>query len=91
MELLVPYGLGALVMAGYMLIASPAVCRRYAILNLHPALPDGPTGTWQEVIWQLLDEGAAETGAMIHRATAELDRGPVISLFRLPIAGAGLG
>lgn len=87
MELLVPYSLGALVMAGYMLIVSPAMCRRYALLNLHPALPDGPTGTWQEVIWQLLETGAAETGAMIHRATPELDRGPVISFFRFPIVG----
>ena len=51
-----PYRLGVLVMAGYMLIVSPAMCRRFAILNLHPALPGGPTGTWQEVIWRLLDE-----------------------------------
>lgn len=88
MELLAPLRLGALVMAGYMLVVSPAMCRRYALLNLHPALPNGPTGTWQEVIWQLLDEETDETGAMIHRATPELDRGPVISFFRLPIAGA---
>jgi phosphoribosylglycinamide formyltransferase-1 len=87
MDLLVPYRLGVLVMAGYMLIVSPAVCRRYALLNLHPALPDGPTGTWQEVIWQLLDEEAGETGAMVHLATAELDRGPVVSSFRFPITG----
>ena len=87
MDLLVPHRLGVLVMAGYMLIASPAMCRRYAILNLHPALPGGPTGTWQQVIWQLLDEGAEETGAMIHLATAELDRGPVVAYFRLPLRG----
>ena len=89
MELLVPFGLGALVMAGYMLVVSPAMCRRYALLNLHPALPGGPTGTWQEVIWQLLGQEAAETGAMIHRATPELDRGPVISFFRFPMVGGG--
>ncbi len=88
-ELLVPYNLGVLVMAGYMLIASPALCRKFAILNLHPALPGGPTGTWQEVIWQLLEEEAAETGAMIHLATAQLDRGPVVSSFRLPLRGDG--
>lgn len=87
MDLLEPYGLGVLVMAGYMLIVSPAMCRRYALLNLHPALPGGPTGTWQEVIWRLLEEEAAETGAMIHLATAELDRGPVISYFRFSITG----
>lgn len=88
---LIPFGLGALVMAGYMLIASPAMCRKFAILNLHPALPDGPTGTWQEVIWQLLEQDAEETGAMIHRATPELDRGPVISYFRFALAGEEWG
>jgi len=87
MELLVPYRLGVLVMAGYMLITSPAMCRRYAILNLHPALPGGPTGTWQQVIWRLLEDEAAETGAMMHLATAQLDRGPVIGYFRLPLRG----
>lgn len=78
---------GVLVMAGYMLIASPAMCRRFAILNLHPALPGGPTGTWQEVIWRLLEDEAEETGAMIHLATAELDRGPVVSFFRFSLRG----
>ena len=87
MDLLVPYRLGVLVMAGYMLIVSPAMCRRYALLNLHPALPDGPTGTWQEVIWQLLEEETSETGAMIHLATAQLDRGPVVSSFHFPLTG----
>jgi phosphoribosylglycinamide formyltransferase-1 len=87
MELLVPHRLGALVMAGYMLIVSPAMCRRYALLNLHPALPGGPTGTWQEVIWQLLEDEATETGAMVHLATAQLDRGPVVSSFRFSLTG----
>ena len=86
-DLLVPYGLGVLVMAGYMLISSPALCRKFAILNLHPALPGGPKGTWQQVIWQLLDEEAEETGAMIHLATAQLDRGPVVSTFRFSLRG----
>jgi phosphoribosylglycinamide formyltransferase 1 len=86
-DLLRPYSLGVLVMAGYMLIVGPAMGRRYPILNLHPALPGGPTGTWQGVIWQLLGQEAEETGAMIHIATAELDRGPVVSYFRLPLRG----
>jgi phosphoribosylglycinamide formyltransferase 1 len=87
MDLLVPYRLGVLVMAGYMLVVSPAMCRRYALLNLHPALPGGPTGTWQEVIWRLLEDKARETGAMMHLATPELDRGPVIAYFRFPLHG----
>ncbi len=87
MDLLVPHRLGVLVMAGYMLVASPAMCRKFAILNLHPALPSGPTGTWQDVIWQLLDDEADATGAMVHLATAQLDRGPVVSTFRLSLRG----
>jgi len=86
-DLLIPYRLGVLVMAGYMLVASPAMCRKYAILNLHPALPGGPTGTWQEVIWRLMEDEAEETGAMIHLATAQLDRGPVVSYFRFSLRG----
>jgi phosphoribosylglycinamide formyltransferase 1 len=86
-ERLKPFRLDVLVMAGYMLIVSPAFCRANVLLNLHPALPNGPTGTWQEVIWQLLQDQATETGGMMHMATAELDRGPVVSFFRFSIRG----
>ncbi|MBM2831693.1 MAG: phosphoribosylglycinamide transformylase, folate-dependent, partial [Dehalococcoidia bacterium] len=48
-------------LAGYMLIVGPEMCRRYDMINLHPAMPGGPTGTWQEVIWQLMDGRAEET------------------------------
>ena len=74
-------------LAGYMLIAGPEMCRRYNMINLHPALPNGPKGTWQEVIWQLIKEDAAESGVMMHLVTPELDRGPVISFCRYPIQG----
>ena len=40
------------VLAGYMLIVGGKMCREYPLLNLHPALPDGPIGTWQEFIAQ---------------------------------------
>ncbi len=43
------------VLAGYMLIVGEEMCRRYPMLNLHPASPGGPKGTWQEVIWQLIE------------------------------------
>jgi phosphoribosylglycinamide formyltransferase-1 len=87
MELLDPLAVDLLVLAGYMLVTSPAMCERYLMLNLHPALPGGPTGTWQEVIWELLRQEARETGAMIHLATAELDRGPVVTYCSFPIVG----
>lgn len=74
-------------LAGYMLICSGEMCRRYPLLNLHGALPDGPTGTWQSVIWQLIEARSTRTGAMIHLATEEVDRGPVLSHCVVPIAG----
>jgi phosphoribosylglycinamide formyltransferase-1 len=87
MALLEPFALDVLVLAGYMLIISPSMCARYAMLNLHPALPGGPTGTWQEVIWTLLEANAVETGAMIHLVTTELDRGPVLAFDRFSVVG----
>jgi len=74
-------------LAGYMLIVGHEMCSRYNMINLHPALPTGPKGTWQEVIWQLMRERAAESGVMMHLVTPQLDRGPVISLCRYPIRG----
>jgi phosphoribosylglycinamide formyltransferase-1 len=85
--LLDSYGVELLVLAGYMLITGPDLCARFAILNLHPALPGGPRGTWQQVIWTLLADEARETGAMVHLATAELDSGPVVAYCSFPIVG----
>ena len=75
------------VLAGYMLIAGSALCRQYPLLNLHPALPNGPIGTWQEVIWQLIQQRAAHTGAMMHLATEDVDRGPLVSYCTASITG----
>jgi phosphoribosylglycinamide formyltransferase-1 len=85
--LLDSYGVELLVLAGYMLITGPDLCDRFAMLNLHPALPGGPHGTWQEVIWRLLADEAHETGAMVHLATGELDSGPVVAYCSFPIVG----
>jgi len=87
MEKLQEYQSKLCLLAGYMLIAGPEMCRRYNMINLHPALPDGPKGTWQEVIWQLIKENADESGVMMHLVTPQLDRGPVISFCRYPIKG----
>lgn len=87
MDLLSPYDPEVCVLAGYMLIAGAAMCRAYSLLNLHPALPDGPIGAWQDVIWQLIEDEASQTGAMMHLATEEVDRGPVVSYCTTPITG----
>ena len=73
------------VLAGYMLILSPSACDALNMINLHPALPDGPKGAWQEVIWELIRKNAKETGAMMHLVTKELDRGPVVTYCKFPI------
>jgi len=75
------------VLAGYMLIIAEELCRKYNMINLHPALPGGPTGTWQEVIWTLIGSNAARAGAMMHLVTPELDRGPAVSYCVFPIRG----
>ncbi len=67
------------VLAGYMLITGKEMCQRYNMINLHPATPGGPTGTWQEVIWQLIANEAQETGVMMHLVTPELDKGPPVA------------
>ena len=83
------YGAEVIILAGYMLIVSPEMCRRYTMINLHPAEPGGPKGTWQEVIWQLIKNRASETGAMMHLVTSELDAGPPITYCTFPIRGKG--
>jgi phosphoribosylglycinamide formyltransferase 1 len=77
------------VMAGYMLIIGDPELEGLVMVNIHPALPWGPKGTWQEVIHQLIAEQAAEQGIMVHLVTKELDRGPVISYCRFAIGGEG--
>jgi phosphoribosylglycinamide formyltransferase-1 len=72
-----PMDLG--VLAGYMLILDPETCRRYTIINLHPALPDTYKGTWEEIIGQVVDNGDERYGATVHLCTAELDRGDTIA------------
>jgi len=75
------------VLAGYMLVVGPEICTYYDMLNLHPAAPDGPAGTWQEVVWKLIDEQTESSGVMMHLVTPELDKGPVVTYCRYPIRG----
>jgi phosphoribosylglycinamide formyltransferase-1 len=83
------FGAEVAVLAGYMLIISPRLCRTFLCLNLHPAVPGGPKGTWQEVMWQLMEANAPEAGAMMHLATPELDEGPPAAYFRFSLRGPG--
>lgn len=74
-------------LAGFLLILGAEMANRYDFINLHPAAPGGPVGMWQEVIWELIESSAGETGAMMHLAIPELDKGPVVSYCKFPIRG----
>ena len=76
-ERVAPYHPEIGILAGYMLIATAALCERLPLLNLHPAEPGGPIGTWQEVNRILIERRAEQSGMMIQRATTALDRGPI--------------
>ena len=89
-RLLEPYPFGIGMLAGYMLITTEVLCERYDLLNLHPASPDGPPGTWQEVIWWLMERRADRSGVRIHLATTELDMGPPVTYCVYPLRGAAI-
>ena len=72
-------------LAGYMLIVGPAMSDHYTMINLHPSIPGGPSGTWQQVIWETIRTKPDKAGAMIHIVTKDLDKGPPISYFSFPI------
>ena len=81
-ELIAPHSFDVGVLAGYMLVFGREFVSKHVILNLHPALPGGPAGTWREVIRALIRSGASESGAMLHLAIPEVDAGPVIAFCR---------
>jgi hypothetical protein len=72
-------------MFGYMLIATDPLFSRFTFINDHPALPDGPTGTYQEVILELMRSGSRESGCMMNLVTGDVDRGPAVSFCRYPL------
>ncbi|MDE2860726.1 MAG: formyltransferase family protein [Chloroflexota bacterium] len=88
MRLLEPYNPDVSMLAGYMLITAGEMCNLYTMLNIHPALPGGPVGTWQDVIWDLIAQGGSEAGAYVHLATEDLDRGPVLTYCSFPVRGS---
>lgn len=85
--LIEPYEVDACVLAGYLLILSPVLIAHSTFVNLHPALPNGPVGLWQQVIWELIDKRATETGNMTIIVTNDLDRGPQLTYNRVALTG----
>ncbi|MFH0832382.1 MAG: hypothetical protein V1900_01510 [Candidatus Aenigmatarchaeota archaeon] len=69
---------------GWMKIVPDAIVNRYLMINLHPSGPDGPKGKWEDVVWQSIEEHRKHVEAMIHIATPEMDRGPVLVRYDYP-------
>ncbi|MBI4287062.1 MAG: hypothetical protein HY671_01380 [Chloroflexi bacterium] len=86
-KLLEGFNVDLCVLAGYMLVVSPEMCRRYPMINLHPAAPGGPKGTWQEVIWQLIESRATSSGVVMHLVTPKLDEGPPVTYCTYSLRG----
>ena len=87
-ELLRPHSADIAVHAGYMLIA-PLLCSEFVTLNVHPALPGGTIGMWQQAVWDVIAGGLDEAGAMIHVSTEDVDEGPVVATSRFSVRGDG--
>ena len=75
------------VLAGYLLITGKEMIREMPMINLHPALPNGPSGTWIQVINELINSTADDSGVMVHSVTDTLDEGPILSWCSYPIKG----
>lgn len=84
-ERLAAYSFELGVMFGYMLIATEPLFSRFRFINDHPALPDGPVGTYQEVIAELIRTRATESGCMMNVVTGDVDRGAAVSYCRYSI------
>lgn len=76
------------VLAGYMLIFTAPFVETHPTLNLHPALPTGPIGTWREVNRELIRTNAQESGVMVHLAIPQVDEGPVAAFCRFSLRGS---
>ena len=81
-----PYSPDIVILAGYMLFTAAELCNRFTLLNMHPAPPGGPIGTWQQVIWHLIEQRAEESGVQMQVATMDWDNGPLISYSRFSIS-----
>lgn len=74
-----------IIMAGFMRVLSAEFVQRYSgkIINLHPSLLPKYRGL--DTHQRALTAGDNEHGASVHLVEPELDNGPVIAQYRLPI------
>jgi len=75
----------AVVLAGFMRVLGPDFVRRYEgrMLNIHPSLLPRHRGL--DTHRRVLDAGDPEHGATVHFVTDELDAGPRVIQYRMPV------
>ncbi len=83
-------GAEVVVLAGFLsILPGPFLARwRGRVVNLHPSLLPkyGGKGLYGDRVHRaVLDAGEKESGATVHLVTEEVDRGPVLAQFRLPL------
>ncbi len=86
-DLLRPYQYNVGMLAGYMLVMTQPLFEGQAMLNLHPAAPGQPAGTWQQVTWQLIEQQVEHGGVRVHLVTAALDEGAIVTYCTFPLRG----
>lgn len=87
-ELVQPFGCDIGMLAGYMLITTEPLFTWRPLLNMHPAAPGQPAGTWQDVTWKLIEQRVDHGGVRIHLTTEALDEGPIATYCTYPLRGA---
>jgi len=83
--LLAEYSPDLLVLAGFMRILSPTFVARFQgrILNIHPSLLPNYPGL--DTHRRVLAAGERRHGATVHFVTVDLDAGPAVLQYRLPV------
>ncbi|MHB8377556.1 MAG: formyltransferase family protein [Dehalococcoidia bacterium] len=89
-ELLEPYSYDVGMLAGYYLIGTAPLYESHPLLNLHPAAPGQPAGTWQEVTWKLIEQRADHGGVRVHLVTGQLDAGAIATYCTYPLRGGAI-
>ena len=75
------YGVGLVLLVGFMRILSAGFCREWQnkLLNVHPSLlPKYAGGMDTNVHKEVLKNGDTQTGCTIHFVTDEVDSGPIL-------------
>ena len=82
------YDVDFVLMAGYMKKLGNEVLDKYTVLNIHPSLLPkfGGKGMYgMRVHEAVIDSGDKESGATVHLADGEYDRGRILAQYKVPV------